>query len=322
MSKDKNKKEEVNLDEQYKAIVEANENESSVKSEEPTDLGKVDMSRFQPAEAKEADFHLGYHNIKVDTLPSGGMFYVKDAEISIRSAKVAEIRHFSTMDETNILDVDDKLNAILESCLRITSKKKRLSFKDILEEDRFYLILAIRDLTFPEPENGLTVKFQDKRGVSHDAKIDKKYFQYFSIPEELDKYYDQEKRTFMIETKSFGNIEMRPPTIGLMQKVTKYIKERQTTGLQADQSLIQLIPYLHTDWRSFDDKSIFNFEVELNGWNNRKYALVYKLAEKMKVGIQPEMLVAHEDDEVLVPIGFRDGIKSIFLIQDIAGELL
>ena len=322
MSKDKNKKEEVNLDEQYKAIVEANENESSVKSEEPTDLGKVDMSRFQPAEAKEADFHLGYHNIKVDTLPSGGMFYVKDAEISIRSAKVAEIRHFSTMDETNILDVDDKLNAILESCLRITSKKKRLSFKDILEEDRFYLILAIRDLTFPEPENGLTVKFQDKRGVSHDAKIDKKYFQYFSIPEELDKYYDQEKRTFMIETKSFGNIEMRPPTIGLMQKVTKYIKERQTTGLQADQSLIQLIPYLYTDWRSFDDKSIFNFEVELNGWNNRKYALVYKLAEKMKVGIQPEMLVAHEDDEVLVPIGFRDGIKSIFLIQDIAGELL
>ena len=322
MSKDKNKKEEVNIDEQYKAIVEANENESSVKSEEPTDLGKVDMSRFQPAEAKEADFHLGYHNIKVDTLPSGGMFYVKDAEISIRSAKVAEIRHFSTMDETNILDVDDKLNAILESCLRITSKKKRLSFKDILEEDRFYLILAIRDLTFPEPENGLTVKFQDKRGVSHDAKIDKKYFQYFSIPEELDKYYDQEKRTFMIETKSFGDIEMRPPTIGLMQKVTKYIKERQTTGLQADQSLIQLIPYLHTDWRSFDDKSIFNFEVELNGWNNRKYALVYKLAEKMKVGIQPEMLVAHEDDEVLVPIGFRDGIKSIFLIQDIAGELL
>jgi hypothetical protein len=323
MSKDKNKKEEeINLDDQYKAIVEANENESSVESEEPKNLGKVDMSRFQPAEAKEADFHLGYHSVKIDSLPSGGMFYTPDTEISIRSAKVAEIRHFSTMDETNILDVDEKLNAIVESCLRITSKKKRLSYKDILEEDRFWLILAIRDLTFPEPENALTVKYQDKRGVSHDASIDKKYFQYFSIPEELDKYYDQDKRTFIIETKSFGNIEMRPPTIGLMQKVTKYIKEKQEKGLQADQSLIQLIPYLYTDWRGFDDKSIFNFEVELNGWNNRKYALVYKLAEKMKVGIQPEMLVTHEDDEVLVPIGFRDGIKSIFLVQDIAGELL
>jgi hypothetical protein len=226
------------------------------------------------------------------------------------------------MDETNILDVDEKLNAIVESCLRITSKKKRLSYKDILEEDRFFIILAIRDLTFPEPENGLTVKYQDKRGASHDATIDKKYFKYFTIPEELDKYYDQDKRTFIIETKSFGNIEMRPPTIGLMQKITKYIREKQEKGLQADQSLIQLIPYLYSDWRGFDDKSIFNFEVELNGWNNRKYALVYKLAEKMKVGIQPEMVVPHEDDEVLVPISFRDGIKSIFLVQDIAGELL
>ena len=109
MSKDKNKKEEeINLDEQYKAIVEANENETSVESEEPKNLGKVDMSRFQPAEAKEADFHLGYHSIQIDSLPSGGMFYIPGTEISIRSAKVAEIRHFSTMDETNILDVDEK----------------------------------------------------------------------------------------------------------------------------------------------------------------------------------------------------------------------
>ena len=45
-------------------------------------------------------------------------------------------------------------------------------------------------------------------------------------------------------------------------------------------------------------------------------------AEKLKVGIQPEMLVPHEDDEVLVPIGFRDGIKSLFIVQDLSGELL
>ena len=72
---------------------------------------------------------------------------------------------------------------------------------------------------------------------------------------------------------------MKPPSIGLMQKVTKYIKEKQEQGQLADQSLIQLIPYLHSDWRSFNEKTIFNFEVEMNGWNNRRYALVYKLAE-------------------------------------------
>jgi hypothetical protein len=42
----------------------------------------------------------------------------------------------------------------------------------------------------------------------------------------------------------------------------------------------------------------------------------------MRIGVQPEMLVPHEDEEVLVTIGFRDGIKSLFVVQDIAGELL
>jgi hypothetical protein len=42
----------------------------------------------------------------------------------------------------------------------------------------------------------------------------------------------------------------------------------------------------------------------------------------MRIGVQPEMLVPFGDEEVLVTIGFRDGIKSLFVVQDIAGELL
>ena len=45
--------------------------------------------------------------------------------------------------------------------------------------------------------------------------------------------------------------------------------------------------------------------------------------EKLKVGIQPNMLVTLDGGEdVEVPINFRDGIKSLFIVQDIAGELL
>ena len=122
--------------------------------------------------------------------------------------------------------------------------------------------------------------------------------------------------------KSFGIIEMTPPSIGVMQKMTKHIKDKQEKGEIADQSILQIIPYIVNDWRQYTDKTIFNFEMEVNGWSNNKYSLVYKLAEKLKVGIQPEMLVPHEDDEVLVPIGFRDGIKSLFIVQDLSGELL
>lgn len=306
---------DLNLDDQYKKIVESQEKESQ-------DLGKVDISRFQREEAPEADLVLGYHNVNVDSLPSAGMFYPEGTEISIRSAKVAEIRHFSSIDENNILDVDEKLNAIVESCIRVSSSKKRLSYKDLCEEDRFYLILSIRDLTFPEPESKLTVEHKDKKGNKHTVEINKDNFTYFNIPESLQKYYDSEARTFLIETKSFGVIEMRPPTIGIMQRMTAYIKDRQEKGETIDQSVLQIMPYLISEWRGFSDKDIFKFEIEMNGWSNKKYSLIYKLAEQMKIGIKPDMEVKIADEWEVVPIGFRDGIKSLFIVQDIAGELL
>ena len=318
---------EINLEDQYKSIVESTENSNSNEPEnsnsnEPVNLGSVNMDRYNPQKAQDADLVLGYHDVPLVSLPSGGMFYNKGTKISIRSAKVAEIRHFSTIDENNVLDIDEKLNSMIEACIRITSESKRMSYKDILEEDRFYLILSIRDLTFPDPESALKIDHLDKKGNTHEIQIDKKYFQYFKIPAELDKYYDDKARSFLIETKSFGTIEMKPPVIGIMQKVTEYIKKRQQEGLKIDQSLLQIIPFLIKDWRGFNDKTIFDFEIEMNGWTSKKYNLVYTLAEKMKIGIQPNMLVQLGDEEEEVPISFRDGIKSLFVIQDIAGELL
>lgn len=319
-----------NLEEQYKNMVQSVENQEvpqtnipePIKEPAPLNLGKVNMERFTGERAEDADFHLGYHNIPLISLPSGGMFYPEGTQLSIRSAKVAEVRQFSTIDESNVLDIDEKLNAIVDSCTRITCTSKRLSYKDLLEEDRFYVILSIRDLTFPEPESNLKIDHTSKKGEKHEIEIKKDYFQYFKIPAELDKYYDSDRKSFMIETKSFGTIEMIPPAIGVMQKITSYIKEKQQKGLKIDQSVLQIIPYLHRDWRNFNDKTIFEFEMDLNGWSNKKYNLVYTLAEKMKVGIQPNMLVQLGDEEEEVPISFRDGIKSLFVVQDIAGELL
>jgi hypothetical protein len=318
-----------NLEEQYKNIVQSVENQEVQQpevqqpvQEKPLNLGRVNMERFTGEKAEDADFHLGYHNIPLISLPSGGMFYPEGTQISIRSAKVAEVRHFSTIDESNVLDIDEKLNTIVDACTRITCSAKRLSYKDILEEDRFYIILSIRDLTFPEPESSLKIEHTAKNGEKHDIEIKKDFFQYFKIPAELDKYYDSDSKSFLVETRSFGTIEMRPPAIGVMQKITAYIKEKQQKGVKIDQSVLQIIPYLHKDWRTFTDKTIFEFEIELNGWTSKKYNLVYTLAEKMKVGIQPNMLVTLGDEEEEVPIGFRDGIKSLFVVQDIAGELL
>jgi len=310
---------EVNLNDAYKNIV---ENQENSEANEPVNLGSVNMERYNTQKAQDADVHLGYHAIDEKGLPSGGRFYPEDAKISVRAAKVGEIRNFSIVDETNLVDMEEKLNYIVKNCVRITSGKKKLSYKDILEEDRFYILLSIRDLTFPEPENKLMTQARDKDGLEFDVEISAKYFQLSTIPADIEKYYSHESRSFLIETKSFGTIEMAPPTIGIMETVTDYIKTKQINGGQWDQAFLQVLPYIQQDWRGFNERSIFQGEIDFQGWSERKYMLVYRLAEKMRVGIKPEMLVQHEDGEVLVPINFRDGLKSLFIISDITGELL
>ena len=121
-------------------------------------LGRVNMDNFGPEIARPTDEVLGWHVLDLMDLPSQGKFYPEDCVIKIRSAKAAEIRHFSTMDENNYIDMEEKLNAIVESCAQMTAGKSRMSYKDILEEDRIVLLLSIRDLTFPEPENKLMLK--------------------------------------------------------------------------------------------------------------------------------------------------------------------
>jgi hypothetical protein len=313
----KNQDNEQNSEEQYRKMVEEKENH-----EERLDLGKVNMDRYATQKALDPDMHLGFHNVDISTLPSGGRFYPVGSKLAIRPAQVSEVRHFSTIDEGNLLDIEDKLNHIVKNCTRFNSGTKVLSYKDILEEDRIYILLSIRDLTFPEPESKLTVKASTKDGEEFDAEMSAQYFQLSKVTEEIEKYYDEEARAFAIRTKSFGVIMMRPPSIGVLEAITNYIKVRQIEKKQWDQSYLQILPYISLDWRGFTDEKIFKGEVDFHSWNTQKYSLVYRLAEKMRIGVQPEMLVPFGDEEVLVTIGFRDGIKSLFVVQDIAGELL
>tara|TARA_A100001388_G_C28772404_1_gene504777 strand:- start:1916 stop:2920 length:1005 start_codon:yes stop_codon:yes gene_type:complete len=285
-------------------------------------LGSVNMSRFSQDKAEKSDFHLGYHSLDMNTLFSKGKFYPQDTKISIRAAKVAEIRHFSTMMEDNLFDIEEKLNGIVKGCARIESPTKKLSYKDLLEEDRIAVILAVRDLTFPEPENKLMLKAENSYGVTEDVELATKNLAGTTVPEEIEKYYDAVARCYRVQTRSAGEILMRPPSIGVMEIVTKYIREQQEQKKKWDQAFIQILPYVQLDWRGFNTKEVFNQEVAFQGWNEKKYMIMYRLAEKMKIGAQAEMEVDVDGEMVKLPLDFPGGIKSLFIISDLAGELL
>jgi hypothetical protein len=289
-------------------------------------LGNVKSMRGDD-EAINSDMLLGWHPIYIDAFPSEGRFYPDGIKVQIRAARAAEIRHWSTLNERDLYDVDDKLNHIMQNCTRITSEKRMLSWKDILEEDRIFLILAIRDLTFKEGENKISVGRQCPHcGTQNTIDVNNNTLQRVEPTSEIEKYYDPVEKLYNIQTKSYGVIKMKPPTIGVMQVVTKYIKTKQEEGGYFDQSYIQLFPYLYHDWRGLKEKSIFDGEVSFQGWDEKKYMLIYRIAEKMKVGVQPEIKQACTGcgEEVAAKIDFRNGIKAIFIptISDITEELL
>ncbi len=288
-----------------------------------TGLGRVNMDNFGPEIARPTDEVLGWHVLDLEDLPSKGKFYPADTIIKIRSAKAAEIRHFSTMDENNYIDMEEKLNSIVESCAQFSAGDKRMSYKDILEEDRIILLLAIRDLTFPEPENKLMLKGKtEKTKKTVDIELAVKNLIPTVIDDEIEKYYSSKERTYVIKTRSAGTIRMKPPTIGVMQEITQYLKDRQEKDQDFDKAFIQVLPYMQSDWRTLNLNKIFQMEVEYKGWDEKKFMIVYRLAERMKIGVQTELETTFDGESAKAPLDFPGGIKSLFIISDLAGELL
>lgn len=288
-----------------------------------TGLGRVNMDNFGPEIARPTDEVLGWHVLDLEDLPSKGKFYPADTIIKIRSAKAAEIRHFSTMDENNYIDMEEKLNSIVESCAQFNAGDKRMSYKDILEEDRIILLLSIRDLTFPEPENKLMLKGKtEKTKKTVDIELAVKNLVPSVIDDEIEKYYSSKERTYVIKTRSAGTIRMKPPTIGVMQEITQYLKDRQEKDQDFDKAFIQVLPYMQSDWRTLNLNKIFQMEVEYKGWDEKKFMVVYRLAERMKIGVQTELETTFDGETAKAPLDFPGGIKSLFIISDLAGELL
>ena len=301
-----------------------------------TDLGKVDPTKGMgitspdDPEIKRIQSLAGYIKLDLGNFPSGGRFYREDFEIHIRAARVGEVREFSTVDEDNILDVDEKLNSLLVNCTKIMYGSQRGSYRDVLEEDRIYLILSIRELTFKDGENKLMMPVGKKQCSSGTCKSQESVelktsnLQFNEADELLEKYYDYQNKCYTIPTKSYGELTLAPPTIGVMRAITDWIRKREEENKSWDKSSLSILPYIQREWRGFNDKEIFSATTNFQGWDSGKFSIIYRLVEKMKIGVKPEFAYPCEScgAEVAVPLTFPGGIKALFIIQDISSELL
>jgi hypothetical protein len=300
----------------------------------PPDVSSVTQNSLGKSQKLTSDpaGNIGWKNIPVTILPSSGMFYPEGTKIAIRAAEVKEIRHYSTIDDDDKLDIEEKLSYVIERCTRMEFPYDGvMSYKDLKQEDRFFIIMAIRDLTFIKGENMIKLNPYKKCKSTPDCPFESGIelrtgvLSSYDIDAEILEYYDSSSRSFVFNPKKINKkIEISIPSIGVTQEISNFIREASIKNIEVDDGFISIAPFLFSDWRSLSFQTILGKMREIdNFWSKEEYSLYYELSERVKMGtkLEVELQCPNCGEEVAAKITFPRGLRSLFLISDIFREL-
>jgi len=272
------------------------------------------QERAQEARARMDAIGAGFNKIPVEQLPTQGLFYPEGAEVFIRAASGGEIRHWSTISDNDVNEFDDAVNYVLERCCSVKFPGEAATWKDLKEVDRLYIILAIRDFTFPEGTNDLKINISEGKSVPvHCGDV-----QVAEFSEKLMKHYNPQQRCFTFQTKNAAVRELNIyiPSVGVSQWLKNYYikKTRAQEGVDAD--FLSIAPLLIKDYRGLNDSSYEQFIIDCYSFGTFEYSLIARVKDLIQASIDPHIKYIDEAGaEQTAPLNFRGGIRSIFLVD-------
>lgn len=152
--------------------------------------------------------------LEVKNLPSQGLFYNEDFEISIKKAQIEDIIEY----EHNY--IKDDLSVVISKLKKVVEKNSIFSnayeFNDLKSIDIVFLFLEIVKFTKGKAVN-LTY-FDDELGKENMIEFSSNYFNYFRLNEEIMKHYEESTREFLIDDFKFSL-----PSIGVENCITNYL---------------------------------------------------------------------------------------------------
>ena len=278
---------------------------------------------------------LFWKNIPLGNLPSQGLFYPEGSEITIKSATVSEIRQWSTIDDSDMLDIDDKLNYIIEKCCRFKVKggQSWLSWRDNSELDRLALIFMIQEMTFPSDQNSLYVKFectgscdQDTKWTD-DVKIRSQMLNFIDLPKDVMKYYSTENKCFQIDSEKLNEtFYLYMPTIGAVERLRARISDIRKSGKMPDRAFVSIAPYLIQDWHPFNQQSYSDMSRDSFSWHINKFTFIKKFTEMIEAARLSMVSTQCPKcgNQVSTPLFQQSGftVKDLFLISGGLDELI
>lgn len=270
----------------------------------------------------------GWQDIKRDIIPYEGRLYSTKYRFQVKPASVGTIKHFSSMDEDNPLSVNDALTYVLSNHIRVLDGNRLLDPLDVIyEHDRFFFVMLVHVYTgsttalkFPT-----SCKVDSTCGHKQDAVITPYNLKVKELEEKAWSYLNPELGKFVVETKTLGKFTFKPLTLKISGEITEFIMAQRKESNDIDKMFLTMAPFLNFEDRlpGQSMKEFYQKYLQLTD-SSRKITLLDRL-EKM---LSPQQLAEIEvtcekcSRPFRAPISSLAGLRDIFFVDDIDGELL
>lgn len=271
-----------------------------------------------------------WKNLPPETLPSRGFGYPEGFEIAIKPASVSEIRHYSTIDESDRIDLDDKLNNIISKCMKIRWAEGFLEPYDLWYEDRFFVVMSIRDLTFLKGENRILLPVEknctkEECEIPDQIELKANLLDSFEMEPELLKRYNKDSYSFrMIPKDGSPEMDLYIPTVGVTTIVRKILANKRTKGKKYDKSFAEVSTFIIPDWRNLTESTYDQYERASIEWTPLQFSIADQISQKINFATKSRIYSKCPscEGEVTAQISFPGGYRSLFVISDIFRQLL
>ena len=258
---------------------------------------------------------LKYITFDCNILPCGN-FYPIGTLLKVRPADTKEIQYYSMVDENNPADVIEKINYMLQSCVRIKYADGRVgSFLELKDQDRIYVLFLIRELTFQQG-NTLTVTSECLCGEKVNIELKSNNFKFYESDPKLEKYYSKSSGSYLFEITNGEKFEITPPNIGLQKAFVDYISRENADRRMPNMAFLKIIPFMLNGRTSITYEGIQSKLVEFENMNDISFQFLNSAVSKMTFGIKSIRTTCSCGEEVTAEMQLPNGFGGIFIIHD------
>jgi len=290
-------------------------------TEQKEDIKEIKSSVKTISQANSSS--LEYLSVDLDILPLG-IFYQEGTKIKIRAAKVHEVQAYSVVDDKNFLDVTEKMNQLLSSCVKFTLPNGNAgSYKDIKDGDRLFIVFMIRELTFqkgnslakevtcPHCSWEFSIPFRSTANNEFPRTFEK-----HEMTDSIKKFFNKELKCFEFNINGVV-YKLGPPNIGIQEIFYSDIKTKVQAQKNPNVSFLKIIPYMLWDRTTITDDGIKAKEDEFKKMDMYSFQVINQAVDKMQFGLKGIKMNCPEcQGEVHSDMTFPNGASSLFVIPD------